>query len=84
MSALTNSIASRWSGVSVYWKAVLELALPFGVGGEGVALAPLALGVEVEQLAGELLRRAPGAGLDVSQRVPPSLESGGCAPPPPT
>ena len=43
---------------------VLELALPVGVEREGVALAALALGVEVEQLARQLLGGAPGAGLD--------------------
>jgi hypothetical protein len=41
----------------------LELGEPLGVLGEAEAAAPLALGVEVEQLAGELLRRAPGARL---------------------
>ena len=46
---------------------VLELALPVGIGRERVALAALALRVQVEQLAGELLGRAPGPGLD---RVP--------------
>ena len=45
----------------------LELELPLAVGLEGVALARLALGVEVEQLAGELARRAARARLD---RVP--------------
>ena len=46
---------------------VLELPLPVAVDREGVALAALALGVEVEQLAGQLLGGAAGAGLD---RVP--------------
>jgi hypothetical protein len=53
MSALTNSIASRWSGVS----------------GKRVALAALALRVQVQQLAGQLLSRAAGASLD---RLPAS------------
>ena len=42
----------------------LELELPLAVGLERVAAAGLALGVEVEQLAGELARGAAGAGLD--------------------
>ena len=46
---------------------VLELALPVGVGRERVALAALALGVQVQQLAGQLLRRPPRPRLD---RVP--------------
>ena len=45
-------------------EGVLELALPVAVDGERVALAALALGVEVEQLAGQLLGGAPRAGLD--------------------
>ena len=45
----------------------LELELPLAVGLEHVALARLALGVEVEQLAGELAGRAARARLD---RVP--------------
>ena len=43
---------------------VLELALPVGVDREGVALAPLALGVQIEQLAGQFLSRAAGPRLD--------------------
>ena len=46
---------------------VLEVALPVAVGGERVTLAALALGVQVEQLAGELLGGPPGPRLD---RVP--------------
>ena len=46
---------------------VLELPLPVGVERVGVALAPLALRVQVEQLAGQLLRRPPCPRLD---RVP--------------
>ena len=63
MSHLTCSIASRWSGVSRYGNAVSKLAQPVGVGRERVAAAAAALGVEVEQLAGELLGRAAGARL---------------------
>ena len=63
MSHLTCSIASRWSGVSRYGKRGLELAQPVGVGREREAAAAAALGVEVEQLAGELLGRAAGARL---------------------
>ena len=48
-------------------EGVLELALPVGVQRERVALAALALGVQVEQLAGQLLGGAARAGLD---RVP--------------
>ena len=44
-------------------EALLELALPVGVGAEGVAAAPAALCVQAEQLAGELLRGAAGARL---------------------
>ena len=63
----------------------LELAQLLGVLRERVAAAALALGVEVEQLAGELLRGAPGARLDRRpSALPPSLHSGGCAPSAPT
>ena len=41
-------------------EAALELALPLGVGREGVAAGDLAAGVEVEQLGGHLLDRLPG------------------------
>ena len=44
-------------------EALLEVALPVGVGGERVAAAAAALGVEVEELAGELLGGAAGARL---------------------
>ena len=43
----------------------LELAQPVRVGLERVAAPALALGVQVEQLAGELLRGAAGARLDL-------------------
>ena len=46
---------------------VLEVSLPVGVGRIRVALAPLALRVQVEQLACELLSRPPRTRLD---RVP--------------
>ncbi len=42
----------------------LELELPLAVGREGVAAANLALGVEVEQLAGQGLGGRAGAGLE--------------------
>ena len=48
-------------------EALLEVELPLAVGPERVALARLALGVEVEELAGEHLGGAAGARLD---RVP--------------
>ena len=67
MSALTNSIASRWSGVSVYGNASSNSPLPVGVGRERVALAALALGVQVQQLARQLLGGPPRARLE---RVP--------------
>ena len=67
MSALTNSIASRWSGVSVYGNASSNSRCQSVSSRERVALAALALGVEVEQLAGQLLGRAPRPRLD---RVP--------------
>ena len=80
MSALTISIASRWSARLLPREARLELAQPVGVLGERVAGAAAALGVEVEQLAGELLRGAPGARL---HRLPATCrracDSGGCA-----
>ena len=41
----------------------LELHLPLGVGGERVSRAALALGVQVDQLAGQRLGRAAGAQL---------------------
>ena len=44
-------------------EASFELALPVAVRIEGVAAAPAPLGVEVEQLAGQLLSGAPGARL---------------------
>ena len=56
MSAFTASIASRWSGVSVPGEGRLEVdSCQLGVGVERVARAALALGVEVEQLARQLL-----------------------------
>ncbi len=48
-------------------KRRLELDLPLAVGLEAMALSSLALGVEVEQLAGEQLRRAARLRLD---RIP--------------
>ena len=43
---------------------VLEVALPVAVARERVTLAPLALGVQVEQLPGELLCRSSGSSLE--------------------
>ena len=63
MSPLTCSIASRWSGGLRVGEGGLEVAQPVRVGREGEAVAAAALGVEVEQLARELLGRAPGARL---------------------
>ena len=63
MSALTSSIASRWSGVSVNGKRASKSRCQSESGSNAWPLAALALGVEVEQLARELLRRAPGARL---------------------
>ena len=63
MSALTSSIASRWSGRLGEREALLELPLPVGVGPEGVPGAAFALGVQAQQLARQLLHRAPGARL---------------------
>src|SRR4051794_24826788 len=51
----------------------LELPQPVGVLGEGVAVATPALGVEVEQLAGELLRGAAGARLHRLPRLAAEL-----------
>src|SRR4051794_11452204 len=51
----------------------LELAQPVGVLGEGVAVAAAALGVEVEQLAGELLGGAAGARLHRLPRLAAQL-----------
>ena len=76
MSRLDRSIASSWSAVSLVGEALLELALPVAVGGERVAGAAAALGVEVEQLAGELLRgvararlhRLPARAAELRQR----------------
>src|SRR3954470_17241963 len=51
----------------------LELAQPVGVLGEGVAVAAAALGVEVEQLAGELLGGAAGARLHGLPRLAAEL-----------
>ncbi len=77
MSALTASIASIWSAVSRYGNDRSSAQLPLAVGRERVPAPRLALGVEVEQLAGELARRAAGACLDASQRFEPSAESCG-------
>ncbi len=63
MSALTCSIASRWSGVSVNGNRALEVPLPVRIGPEGVPGAPLSLGVQAQQLPRQLLHGAPGAGL---------------------
>ena len=54
-------------------EARLELAQPLRVLGEVVALAALALGVEVEQLAGQLLGRAAGARLERLPRLAAEL-----------
>src|SRR3954470_7636026 len=51
----------------------LELAQPVGVLGERVAVAAAALGVEVEQLAGELVGRAPRARLHRLPRLAAEL-----------
>ncbi len=67
MSALTSSIASRWSGGLGEREALLELALPVGVRPERVPAAAAALGVQAQQLARQLLRGAPRARL---HRVP--------------
>ena len=48
----------------VVGEGVLEFTLPVAVHRERVALAALALGVQVEQLAGQLLSGAPRPGLD--------------------
>ena len=85
MSPLTISIASRWSGVSRYGNAALELAQPVRVGLERVAAAALALRVQVEQLAGQLLRGAAGARLHlVPARAAELATAAGCAPSAPT
>ena len=64
MSALTSSIASRWSGVSVNGKRLLELALPVGVGSANAwPVRRRRSAYRLEQLAGELLRGAPRARL---------------------
>ena len=67
MSALTSSIASRWSGVSWYGNAASNSRSQSESSGNAWPRAAPALGVEVEQLAGELLRRPARAGL---HRVP--------------
>ena len=64
MSALTASIASTWSAVSRYGNERSSSQLPLAVGLERVPVPRLALGVEVEQLAGELAGGAAGACLD--------------------
>ena len=43
-------------------KRVLKLRLPRRIGGKGVAHAPLALGVQLDQVHGQLFRRRPGLG----------------------
>ena len=63
MSALTASIASSWSARLAVGEGALEPQLPLAVGGEAVPATRLALGVEVDQLAGELARGAAGARL---------------------
>ena len=52
---------------------VLEVALPVAVGLERVAAAAAALGVQVEQLAGQLAGRAPRAGLHRLPRLAAEL-----------
>src|SRR5919204_109824 len=58
-------------------EARLEVALPLAVLGEGVAVAAAALGVEVEQLAGELLGGATGARLHRLPRLAAELAQRG-------
>ena len=43
-------------------ESVLELALPVGVDRKFVTGAPLALGVQIQELARQLLRRAASTG----------------------
>ena len=64
MSSLTASIASRWSGVSRYGNAASNSRSQSVVRLERVAAPAPALGVEVEQLPGELLGCPARAGLD--------------------
>ncbi len=65
-------------------EALLQFALPLGVGLEGEPGPPAALGVEVEQLARELLRGAPRARLHRLPARASELREGGCSPPAPT
>ena len=57
---LTSSIASRWSGVSENGKRSSNSRCQSESGSERVPRAPAALGVEAEQLPGELLRGSAG------------------------
>ena len=67
MSPLTASIASTWSAVSRYGNERSSSSCHSPSGSNACPRARLALGVEVEQLAGELARGAARARLD---RVP--------------
>ena len=64
MSALTNSIASRWSGVSVYGNASSNSRCQSVSTENGYPSRRLRSAYRFEQLAGELLGGPPGARLD--------------------
>ena len=72
MSALTSSIASRWSAVSVDGNAPRTRAASGVVAGRRARPAA-ALGVEVDELAGQLLSGAAGAGLERLPALPAEL-----------
>ena len=63
-SSLTASIARCWSGVSAYGEARLELLHEVVLDVVRVPRGALALGVEREELPGQLARARAGARLD--------------------
>ena len=66
-------MASRWSAVSVHGNRASNSRSQSESSGVGVAGPAAALGVEVDELAGELLRGAAGAGLERLPALPAEL-----------
>ena len=73
MSPLTSSIASRWSGVSVNGKRSSNSRCQSPSGPKAWPLRAAALGVQLEQLPGQLLGGPAGARLERVPAVPAEL-----------
>ena len=77
-------MARHWSGVSSKDERAFKLALPGGIGREGVAGLGFAHGLDGQQFAATSRTARSACALAFAQRVPPSVFSGGCALPAPT